>query len=140
MDTWTDEWGRVTSQSHEQEARVMISGVHAVLFSHEAEQVRAIFRDALGFSSVDAGDGWLIFALPPAELSVHPTDNDSSVELHLLCDDLEATITELGAKGVACSGPIADEDWGRLTYLELPGGPKLGLYEPKHPASLGLPV
>lgn len=118
----------------------MISGVHAVLFSNESEQVRAFFRDALGFPSVDAGDGWLIFALPPAELSIHPTGEDSSVELYLLCDDLEATVKELGAKGVACSGPIADRDWGRLTYLELPGGVKLGLYEPKHPTALDLPV
>jgi predicted enzyme related to lactoylglutathione lyase len=118
----------------------MINGVHAVLFSHEAERVRAFFRDALGLSSVDAGDGWLVFALPPAELGVHPTEEDSFVELYLLCDNLEATVEELGARGVACSGPITDQDWGRLTYLELPGGTKLGLYEPSHPTALDLPV
>ena len=94
----------------------MINGVHAVLFNRDAEQARAFFRDALGFPSVDAGDGWLIFALPPTELGVHPTDQDPSVELYLLCDDLQATVTELGAKGVACSGPIAE----RLGSPDLP--------------------
>ena len=118
----------------------MISGVHAVVFSHEAEEVRAFFRDALGFAAVDAGGGWLIFALPPAELGVHPTEEEPSVALYLLCDDLEATITELGAKGVELSDPITEEDWGRLTYLKLPGGAKLGLYQPKHATALGLPV
>ena len=115
----------------------MITGVHAVLFSKAAEEVRAVLRDALGFASVDAGDGWLIFALPPAELDVHPTDEGASVEFYLLCDDLEATVRELGAKGII-STPFAERDWGRLTYLELPGGTRLGLYEPRHPTALGL--
>jgi hypothetical protein len=113
----------------------MIHGVHAVVFSTEAEEVRAVFRDALGFSSVDAGGGWLIFALPPAELGIHPTQEGSSVELYLLCDDLEATVEELSAKGVACSDSIEERDWGRLTYIELPGGARLGLYEPRHPTA-----
>jgi hypothetical protein len=117
----------------------MINGVHAVLFSKEAEQVRAVFRDVLGLHSVDAGDGWLIFALPPAELGVHPTDEDSSVELYLLCDDVAATIAELGARGLVCSRPVEDRSWGRVTFLELPGGTRLGLYEPKHPTALSLP-
>jgi uncharacterized glyoxalase superfamily protein PhnB len=118
----------------------MIRGVHAVMFSTEAERVRAFLRDSLGFASVDAGDGWLIFALPPAELGVHPTQEGSSVELYLLCDDLEGTIAELHAKGVACSEPIAETGWGRLTYLELPDGAKLGLYEPKHATAFDLPA
>jgi predicted enzyme related to lactoylglutathione lyase len=129
---------RVTSRANHEEARLMITGVHALLFSKEAEQVREFFREALGLRSVDAGNGWLIFALPPAELGVHPTVADPSVELYLLCDDLDATITELGAKGVTCSEPIAERDWGRLSFLELPGGARFGLYEPRHPTALDL--
>jgi predicted enzyme related to lactoylglutathione lyase len=118
----------------------MINGVHAILFSKEAEQVRAFFRDKLGFSSVDAGDGWLIFALPPAELGVHPADADAPAQLYLLCDDVETTVEELGAQGVTFSGPITEEAWGRLTWILLPDGAKLGLYEPKHPTTIGLPA
>jgi len=118
----------------------MIRGVHAVMFSTEAERVRALLRDALGFASVDAGDGWLIFALPPAELGVHPTEAGSSVELYLLCDDLEGTIAELDGKGVACSEPIEERGWGRLTYLKLPDGARLGLYEPNHATAFDLPT
>jgi predicted enzyme related to lactoylglutathione lyase len=116
----------------------MISGVHAILFSRDAEQVRSFFRDVLGFPSVDAGGGWPIFALPPAEMGVHPTENDPSAELYLLCDDIDATVRELGAKGVAFSGAITSEDWGRLTYIQLPDGAKLGLYQPSHPTALDL--
>jgi predicted enzyme related to lactoylglutathione lyase len=118
----------------------MISGVHAVLFSQDAERVRAFFRDVLGLSSVDAGSGWPIFALPPAELGVHPTEHDPCVELYLLCDDLEATVKELSAKGATFSGSVTEQDWGRLTYFQLPGGAKLGLYQPTHPTALGLSV
>jgi predicted enzyme related to lactoylglutathione lyase len=117
----------------------MITGVHAILFSKEAEQARGFFRDALGLASVDAGGGWPIFALPPAELGVHPTDRDPSVELYLQCDDLEATIRELGARGVTFTGPAAERSWGRVTYLEVPGGGKIGLYEPTHPTAIDLP-
>ncbi len=117
----------------------MITGAHAVLFSREAAAVRAVLRDVLGFGSVDAGDGWLIFALPPAELGVHPADGDSSVELYLLCDAIETTIAELEAKGIACD-PVAERSWGRLTFLALPGGTRLGLYEPRHATAIGLPA
>ena len=118
----------------------MIRGVHAVMFSTEAARVRAFLRDALGFASVDAGDGWLIFALPPAELGVPPAEAGSSVELYLLCDDLEGTIVELDEKGVACSEPLEERGWGRLTYLELPDRARLGLYEPKHATAFDLPT
>jgi hypothetical protein len=114
----------------------VITGVHAVMFTREAEGVRAFFRDVLGFSSVDAGGGWLIFALPPAELAAHPSDEDGHQELYLMCDDVEATVDELGRKGVEFTGPISDEGFGLVTAMKLPGGGELGLYEPRHPTPL----
>jgi predicted enzyme related to lactoylglutathione lyase len=114
----------------------VISGVHAVLFSSDADGVRAFMRDVLGFASVDAGGGWLIFALPPAELAAHPSEGDAHVELYLMCDDVEAKVAELEAKGVEFSRPITDEGWGRVTAIRLPGGGELGLYEPRHPTAL----
>lgn len=112
----------------------MINGVHAVVFSRDADEVRAFFRDVLEFPSVDAGDGWLIFALPPAELAAHPTDGEGQHELYLMCDDVRATMDELTSKGVEFTQPISDEGWGLLTALRLPGGGELGLYEPRHPS------
>jgi len=111
----------------------VINGVHAVIFTKEAEALRAFFRDVLELSSVDAGGGWLIFALPPAELAAHPSEADLSQELYLMCDDIAATTTELEAKGVEFSGPVRDEGFGLMTALRLPGGGELGLYEPRHP-------
>ena len=110
----------------------MISGVHAILFSPAAEAVRAIFRDTLGLPFVDAGDGWLIFALPPAELAVHPAEV-SRHEIYLLCDDLDATVAALEAKGVRLAQPITEQPWGRLTAIALPDGSEIGLYQPSHP-------
>ena len=110
----------------------MISGVHAILFSPAAEEVRAFFRDTLGLPHVDAGEGWLIFALPPAELAVHPAD-ESRQEIYLLCDDLDATVTELATKGVRLARPISEQAWGRLTAVALPGGTEIALYQPTHP-------
>src|SRR5919204_5717393 len=115
----------------------MITGVHALIFNRDAEGVRAFFCDVLGFSSVDAGHGWLIFALPPAELGIHPAE-ESAHELYLMCDDVHATVKELSVKGVEFSRPISDEGFGLVTSIKLPGGGELGLYEPRHPTALQL--
>lgn len=114
----------------------MVNGVHAIVYSRDAEGVRGFFRDVLGFSSVDAGGGWPIFALPPAELAAHPTDGDARHELYLLCDDLESTVEELRGKGVEFAGPVSDQGWGLLISIKLPGGGELGLYQPRHPSPL----
>jgi catechol 2,3-dioxygenase-like lactoylglutathione lyase family enzyme len=110
----------------------MIIGAHAIIFTKDADGVRAFFRDVLGFSSVDAGDGWLIFALPPAELAAHPTDEAGHHELYLMCDDIHATVDELETKGVEFSRPISDEGFGLITAIKMPGGGELALYEPRH--------
>lgn len=115
----------------------MITGAHAIIFTKDAEGVRAFLRDVLGFSSVDAGGGWLIFALPPAELAVHPTDDATRHELYLMCDDVHATVEELRDKGVRFTRPVTDVGWGLITALELPDGRELALYEPRHPRPLG---
>lgn len=109
----------------------MITGMHAVIYTMDAEADRAFFRDVLGFASVDAGDGWLIFAVPPAEVALHPSESNGKHELYLTCDDVNAEIARLAKKGVAC-GPVNDEGWGLLTAITLPGGGRLGLYEPRH--------
>jgi catechol 2,3-dioxygenase-like lactoylglutathione lyase family enzyme len=111
----------------------MITGAHAIVYSRDADADRAFFRDVLGFPSVDAGGGWLIFALPPAELAAHPADAGGRHELYLMCDEIEATVAGLEAKGVEFTGPVSDEGFGLLTSLKLPGGGELGLYEPRHP-------
>ena len=115
----------------------MINGVHGLVFSPDADGARAFFRDVLGFPSVDAGGGWLIFALPPAELAAHPADGDGRQELYLMCDDLDATVEELEAKGVELARPVTDEGFGLMTAIKLPSGGELGLYEPRHPTPLG---
>jgi predicted enzyme related to lactoylglutathione lyase len=114
----------------------MITGVHAVVFTKDADGVRAFLRDVLNLSSVDAGEGWLIFALPPAELAAHPADEAAHHELYLMCDDVHTTVDELKRKGVEFSRPITDEGFGLLTAIKLPGGGDLGLYEPRHPTPL----
>jgi catechol 2,3-dioxygenase-like lactoylglutathione lyase family enzyme len=103
------------------------------MFTSDADGLRAFLRDVLGFESVDAGGGWLIFALPPAELAAHPSDGDTSIELYLMCDDIEATVAELRSKGVEFTRPVSDEGWGLVTAVRVPGGGELGLYEPRHP-------
>ena len=115
----------------------MITGAHAVVFTADAEATRAFFRDVLGFPSVDAGGGWLIFALPPAELAAHPADDPGRHELYLMCDDITATVAELEVKGVQFSRPVSDEGFGLMTSIRLPGGGELGLYEPRHPIPHG---
>jgi len=109
----------------------MINGAHVVLYSVNAEADRAFIRDVLGFAHIDAGDNWLIFRLPPAEVAVHPGSAGDGHELFLMCDDVAAEIMRLTAAGVAC-GPINDPGWGRLTTIDLPSGAQLGLYEPRH--------
>ena len=111
----------------------MITGAHAIVYSSDADADRAFFRDVLGFPSVDAGGGWLIFALPPAELAAHPADEGGRHELYLMCDEISETVAGLQAKGVEFTGPVSDEGFGLLTSLKLPGGGELGLYEPRHP-------
>jgi catechol 2,3-dioxygenase-like lactoylglutathione lyase family enzyme len=115
----------------------MISGAHVILYSKNAEADRAFFRDVLGFNSVDAGHGWLIFALPPAEAAFHPSDGNRVHELYLMCDNLKAEMDSLAEKGVTCSA-IEEQRWGSITTMQLPGGGRLGLYQPKHPTALGL--
>jgi len=111
----------------------VIIGAHAILYSTDAQRDRAFLRDLLGTTAVDAGGGWLILALPPAEIAVHPTDGLARHELYLMCDDIDATIAELQAKGVEFSGPVSDERWGLVTAIRLPDGGELRLYQPKHP-------
>jgi hypothetical protein len=113
----------------------MIHGAHVILYSKDAEADRAFFRDVLLYPSVDAGHGWLIFALPPAEVAVHPTEGAESHELYLMCDDVKAFVAEMNEKNVPCS-PVDEQRWGSITRLTLPGGGKLGVYQPKHPSPI----
>lgn len=110
----------------------MISGAHAVISSTNPDADRAFFRDVLKLPSADAGGGWLIFALPPSEVAVHPAKTNGGHELYLLCDDVTAFIAGMAGHGVACE-PVNELPWGRLTRLTLPGGGKLGVYQPLHP-------
>ena len=109
-----------------------IIGVHAIVFSPAADEVRAFVRDTLGLEGVDAGGGWPIFALPPAELAVHPS-SENRHELYLMVDDIHAAVAHFEAKGVAIARPITDQGWGRLTAIVLPGGAELAIYQPNHP-------
>jgi catechol 2,3-dioxygenase-like lactoylglutathione lyase family enzyme len=113
----------------------MITGVHLIIYSKDVEADRAFFRDVLGLSSVDAGHGWLIFRLPPAEGAFHPAEENDRHEAYLLCDDVRSEVASLGAKGVKC-GELMERPWGLLTTVPLPGGGKLGLYEPRHPTAI----
>jgi len=110
-------------------------GSHVVVYTSDADADRAFFRDVLGFPSVDAGHGWLIFALPPAEIAMHPAEASGAFEFYLTCDDLEAEMRDLRAKGVVCS-EVEEARWGSITKITLPGGGEIGLYQPKHPLAL----
>ena len=110
----------------------MFIGAHTIIESTNAEADRAFLRDVLGLESVDAGGGWLIFALPPGELAVHPGNNRGH-ELYLMCADLDATVAELRGKGVRIGDQIHDQSWGRLATMTLPGGGRLSIYQPRHP-------
>src|ERR1700750_1598885 len=112
--------------------------MHAVVFSPEAEKVRAFFADVLGLSSVDAGGGWLIFALPPAELAVHPADGETRHELYLMCDDVHATLADLRARGAEGARDVSDQGWGLVAAIRLPDGGEFPISQPRHPSPLGL--
>ncbi len=114
-----------------------ISGAHVIIYSANSDADRAFFRDVLGYPHVDAGGGWLIFALPPAELAVHPSSSSTEHELYLMCDDLAETTAALHAHGVDFD-EITHERWGHVTRFRLPGGSSIGLYEPLHPRATEL--
>ena len=109
----------------------MINGAHVIVYSSDADADRAFIRDVLGFAHVDAGDGWLIFKLPPAEIAVHPSDENDVHELYLMCDDIQVFIAEMSKRNIACSA-VQNPGWGLLTQITLPGGGKLGVYQPRH--------
>jgi catechol 2,3-dioxygenase-like lactoylglutathione lyase family enzyme len=113
----------------------LISGAHLILFSSDADATRAWLRDVLELESVDAGGGWLIFALPPAEVAVHPAEAPRG-ELYLMCDDIDATVAELGAKGAKLDGGIQEAGFGRVAHVRVPGIERLGVYQPSHPSPL----
>jgi catechol 2,3-dioxygenase-like lactoylglutathione lyase family enzyme len=115
----------------------MIIGAHTIVYSKDAEADRAFFRDVLGLKSVDAGHGWLIFALPPGEAAFHPSAENGQHELYFMSDGLEAEMASLTKKGVKFS-EVHEERWGSITKIRLPGGGEIGLYQPKHPTALGL--
>ena len=116
----------------------MINAVHAMIYSRDADAARAFFRDTLNLPFADAGHGWLIFALPPAELGVHPAESAAQEkhELYFMCDDIEATVAELKAKGVEFTSGIADQGWGLVTTMRIPGGSELALYQARHASPL----
>jgi len=114
----------------------VISGAHVIVYSKNAEADRTFFRDVLNFKYVDAGHGWLIFALPPGEAAVHPSDQ-SSHELFFMCEDLNAEMAFLAKKGIKCS-KVQEQRWGSITKMRLPGGGEVGLYQLKHPMALAL--
>ncbi len=109
----------------------MITGAHSIIYSTDAEADRTFLRDVLGFPHVDVGGGWLIFGLPPAEVAIHPSDNNDVHELYLMCEDIEALIALMTDHNIDCS-PAHEERWGLRTHVTLPGGGKLGIYQPKH--------
>lgn len=118
-----------------------IIGAHVLLYTPEAEALRAVFRDVFGFQHVDAGEGWLIFTLPPAELGVHPAEgptyeSGTRHQFSLMCDDIHATVRELRAKGIDVQGEPTDEGYGIIVMLNLPGGVEVQLYEPRHPMAI----
>jgi catechol 2,3-dioxygenase-like lactoylglutathione lyase family enzyme len=139
----------------------MLTGLHAIIYAHDAEKARAFFRDTLGLSCVDAGHGWLIFAMPPAELAFHPAgesddtsdsreDNRASNDpptipaphhqLFLMCDDIRATVAALKKKGARFTADIADLGWGLLATFQVPGAGDLSIYEPRHPTAIAPPA
>jgi len=117
----------------------VIIAVHALLYSRDADAARKFFQDTLKLEFVDAGGGWPIFALPPTEIAVHPTETAHDPELYLVCDDVEKTVVELRAKGVEILKPVSDQGWGLVTSIRIPGDIELGLYEPRHMLAAKVP-
>ena len=117
----------------------MINGAHSIIYSKDPQADREFLRDVLGLPSVDVGEGWLIFGLPPAEVAVHPGDKNNVHELYLMCADVEALVAALRKRGQEC-GPVLNRGWGMLTQVNLPGGGKLGIYEPRHARPRSMPV
>ena len=115
----------------------MIDGAHIVIYSRDPEADRTFFRDVLKFSSVDAGHGWLIFAMPPLEAAFHDSEKNDHHELYFMCDDIAATLKDLKSKNVKVS-EMNEQRWGKLATFALPGGGKIGVYQPKHPSPLKL--
>jgi hypothetical protein len=113
----------------------MIYGAHVIVYSKDPEADRAFFRDVLAFPFADAGQGWLIFALPPAEVAIHPSTANDVHELYLMCTDVHALIGTMKAKNIECS-PVDEQRWGSITRITLPGGGRIGVYQPKHPSPL----
>jgi hypothetical protein len=109
----------------------MIIGAHSIIYSKRPEADRAFLRDVLRLTHVDVGEGWLIFGLPPAEVAVHPSNENDVHEFYLICDDVEALVSQMTKQGIAC-GPVQNQGWGLLTQVTLPGGGKLGVYQPRH--------
>jgi catechol 2,3-dioxygenase-like lactoylglutathione lyase family enzyme len=116
----------------------MIYGAHIIIYSKDPDADRAFFRDVLRYPFADAGHGWLIFALPPAEVAVHPADENGKHELFFMSDDVRAFIAEMTGKGLECTA-IDEQRWGSITRLTLPGGGQVGVYQPKHPSPLAPP-
>jgi hypothetical protein len=109
----------------------MITGAHAILYSANPDADRDFLREVIGLPHVDVGHGWLIFGLPPSEIAVHPAETTGSPELYFMCDDIEAFVAGMASRAVTC-GPVHNERWGALTHVTLPGGGKLGVYQPRH--------
>jgi uncharacterized glyoxalase superfamily protein PhnB len=116
----------------------MFNGAHVILYSDSAEADSAFLRDQLGFANLDAGDGWLIFKLPPAEVAIHPADGEPRHELYLMCEDIDQTLRDVTAAGATITGPTTDQRWGRLAVIRLPSGTMLGIYQPRHPVAYDL--
>jgi hypothetical protein len=110
----------------------MLTGAHVIVYGQDAEAARTFLRDVLELPAVDAGGGWLILGLPPAEVAVHPADGPPQHELYLMCDDVRATRAELERRGVRFTADVSDQGWGLMTRFEVPGAGELGLYEPRH--------
>lgn len=116
----------------------MINGTHVIIYSKDADADRAFIRDVLGFAYVDAGDGWLIFKLPPAEVGVHPADGAAGHEFYLMCDNIETTLAALSARGVEIASPVTNAGFGSRATIRLPSGSGLSLYQPRHPVAYDL--